>query len=210
MKINFDYYFEENTICNIFYSRRIKFECGGREKILKLAFVNIRNFGSLSLEINGNMYNSIDDITKILKITEEQLVETIYSHLTYGDVITYKNKLLVSCGEIYKIESILNKKFNYNFIFNYEKYSFELGRFYIGNIRAYMKNIFDLYGINYVEFAKDVFEKNGFKAPELIKFNTEEEYSFKSKDDALIFTILAENELKDKIEKYMMIEKLGG
>ena len=37
MKINFDYYFEENTICNIFYSRRIKFECGGREKILKLA-----------------------------------------------------------------------------------------------------------------------------------------------------------------------------
>ena len=73
-----------------------------------------------------------------------------------------------------------------------------------------MKNIFDLYGINYIEFVKDIFEKNGFKAPELIKFNTEEEYSFKNKDDALIFTILAENELKDKIEKYMMIEKLGG
>ena len=25
------------------------------------------------------------------------------------------------------------------------------------SIRAYMKNIFDLYGINYVEFVKDVF-----------------------------------------------------
>ena len=148
----------------------------------------------------------INDIAKILRIDVNEFVKQIKN--LNKEILFFENTILLNFNSKYIFASYMEKnfpecKFEYEYIYLDGFYYF-----YLNDDKINMDEIFIYFREDYKKLIHETFDKNGLEKPELVFLN--DTYIFNKEKEIMLFCVLAEKELTNILNRYLIVKKLNG
>ena len=183
---------------------------------MKIDIVKCYSYEECLITYKNNITrNKIDKICKELKINKK-IFMNVLNEFDKSEYVINDNNLFLSNDIIFDFINKLSKYCNCERVY-YNIYKIDGYRISIDNIIINLKNFFKFINKDAKEYIYETFKLNGFKNPYIFKIsnrhslmndNIVQDYFFIYKKELNKFINLLDEEMKESMKNYMILEKL--